>query len=53
MAFDRLQALGDEKFGKILNLLMRGEPGSFCAGDKPPGGTGGLSCGYYVERRRY
>jgi hypothetical protein len=26
MAFDRLQDLGDEKFGKILNLLMRGEP---------------------------
>lgn len=25
-AFERLQDLGEEKFGKILNLLMRGEP---------------------------
>ena len=26
MAFERLQGLGEEKFKKILNLLMRGEP---------------------------
>lgn len=25
MAFQRLQALGEERFGKIINLLMRGE----------------------------
>lgn len=43
MAFDRLQALGDEKFGKILNLLMRGEPAMHVAREmqaQPPKGWG-------------
>jgi hypothetical protein len=43
MAFERLQELGDEKFGKILNLLMRGEPAMTLAREiqaPPPKGWG-------------
>lgn len=43
MAFERLQNLGDEKFSKILNLLMRGEPAMALARQiqqAPPTGWG-------------
>lgn len=46
MAFERLQALGEEKFGKILNLLMRGEPAMALARTiqaVPPKGWGEFS----------
>jgi len=43
VAFERLQALGDEQFKKILNLLMRGEPAMHVARtlqQQPPKGWG-------------
>lgn len=43
MAFDRLQNLGDEKFTKIVNLLIRGEPAQRLARtiqQQPPQGWG-------------
>ena len=43
MAFDRLQALGEEKFHKIINLLMRGESATRVARmlqQQPPEGWG-------------
>ena len=43
MAFERLQALGEEQFQKILNQLMRGEPAMHlarCIQQAPPEGWG-------------
>jgi hypothetical protein len=43
VAFERLQALGEDKFQKILNLLMRGEPAMGLARtiqQQPPKGWG-------------
>jgi hypothetical protein len=43
MGFERLQGLGEEKFQKILNLLMRGEPAMGLARtiqQQPPKGWG-------------